>query len=103
MEKHQSILDLLKRLESTIVDFSHLKIVDFWDGDLCAIGLQKGNKLVYISTYLYLHLAKCRFDFDFEILNKEVDKLDVIREARNVSEVELIKEIATFFELSSGL
>ena len=45
------IIQIVKYIQ---VNFSQdfFKIVDYWDGDLCAIGLQHEDKLIYISTYL---------------------------------------------------
>ncbi|WP_307449611.1 MULTISPECIES: hypothetical protein [Chryseobacterium] len=43
------ICDLLVRISGeALPDYS---IVDFWEADLTAIGIQTGGKLVYISTY----------------------------------------------------
>jgi hypothetical protein len=53
MEKDKTIIELIERLKFK-VNFALLEIVDNWEVDLCAIGLKKGNKLVYISTFNYV-------------------------------------------------
>lgn len=36
----------------SIEDFSEYEIVDYWDADTTAIGLKKGNILIYIYQHL---------------------------------------------------
>lgn len=53
MKKDRSIIDFLKDLEKTI-DKEEYKIVDYWDGDLCAIGIENPinpGTMIYISTF----------------------------------------------------
>ena len=69
MEKDKTIIKLLQRLKLTI-DFTSLEIVDYWEIDLCAIGIRKGNKLVYISTFNYVEDDEVRYDFDLEIIDE---------------------------------
>jgi hypothetical protein len=84
MEKDKSLLDLLDKLRS-VFDFNLIEIIDHWEGDLCAIGLKRGNKLVYINTFT-------PYDFDLELLVPHtVDYYNVIKEGRGVSEELLIK------------
>ncbi len=52
MEKDKSNFKLLERLSSELK--GSFEIVNFWDADLCAIGILGGssnNRLVYISTF----------------------------------------------------
>lgn len=46
MKKDQTVVDLIQWLKEKI-DF---ELTDHWDGDPMAIGLNKGEKLVYAST-----------------------------------------------------
>ena len=49
--KDKSILDLLKKID---LENRGWKIVDYWEGDLCAIGIvavKNSRRLVYVSTY----------------------------------------------------
>jgi hypothetical protein len=99
MEKDESIIELLERLK-LIINFSLLEIVDYWEIDLCAIGLRRGNKLVYISTFNYVENDELRYDFDLERIDENnKENLDVVKEGRNVSEVELVNEIKFFLEI----
>jgi hypothetical protein len=99
MEKEQSIIKFIERLKSQ-VDFNQLEIVDYWEADLCAIGVKRGQKLFYISTYNYINAKTIQYDYDIE----KVDDQDqaytkVIKEGRGVSELKLIEEIKIFLEV----
>lgn len=52
LNKDKSIIQLIHHLENRF-GFGKFIINDFWDGDLCAIGLSDPHKkaLIYISTY----------------------------------------------------
>ncbi|WP_313982616.1 hypothetical protein [Xanthocytophaga flavus] len=101
MQKDKSILELMKKLDPQLKANS-LKIVDYWEADLCAIGLKKENRLIYISTYNYLNNDNMRYDFDLELLiNTNTPKSQIIKEGRAVSETELITEICSF--LANGV
>lgn len=90
MEKDKTIFNLINRLRSTI-DFHQIEIIDHWKADLCAIGLKRGNKLVYINTFNLVHTG---YDFDLELLDPHtVDYYNVIKEGRGVTEEILISEI----------
>ncbi|MDJ1471702.1 hypothetical protein [Xanthocytophaga flava] len=101
MQKDKSILELMKKLDSHLKANS-LKIVDYWKADLCAIGLRKENRLIYISTYNYLNNDNMRYDFDLELLiNTNTPKSQIIKEGRAVNETKLITEICSF--LANGV
>lgn len=96
MEKDITILDFIERLRLKI-NFNAIKIVDFWESDLCSIGIMKENKLIYISTFNYVNDKKLMYDFDLEILDKDDnEKINVVKEGRNIGEEELIHEIKVF-------
>ena len=91
--KDITIENFLKNLKNTL-DTSQVEVIDLWEADTCAIGIKKKNKLIYISTYNYFENEPIRYDFDFEIINK--NKLEVIKEGRGVTEKELLDEIIFF-------
>ena len=94
--KHESILDLIERLK-LIIDFNGVKLIDYWEAELCAIGLNNGNNMVYISTWAYIEEETLMYDFDLEILEeKQRDTINVVKKGRNVSEAELVDEIRVF-------
>jgi hypothetical protein len=98
MEKDKTILDLLKRLRS-VINFDLLQIVDYWEADLCAIGIKRGKKLIYISTYNYLN-KPLRVDYDLEILdNLDESNFKLVKEARQASEDELAIDIKGFLNV----
>ena len=99
MEKHKTLVAILKKLESRS-DFQKVEFVDNWDGDLCAIGFKRGIRLVYLSSWNFADGITKGYDYDFELLNEnESDKLNVLKEARDVSEDELIADIKAFLEI----
>jgi hypothetical protein len=98
INKDKSISNLIERLK-LIINLSLVQIVDYWEADLCAIGLKKDNKLIYISTYSY-DISNIKYDYDLEIINEEEeDNINVVKEVRSVSEDELMKEIKIFLEV----
>lgn len=99
MKKDITILNFIERLK-LIVNFTLLKVVDYWEADLCAIGLMRGNKLVYISTFNYAENEEVMYDFDLEIIDEnDKENFCVIKVCRNVTEDELVNEIKHFLEV----
>ena len=96
--KDITIENFLKNLKNAL-DTSQVEVIDLWEADTCAIGIKKENKMIYISTYNYLENEPIRYDFDFEIINK--NKLEVIKERRGVTEKELLNEINIFLGLKN--
>ena len=95
--KDTTIIMFITKLK-TIISFDSIEIVDYWDADICAIGLKKDNKLVYISTYNYVNDKIIRYDFDFEIVDGINNKTtSIVKNGINISETELIAEIKLFF------
>lgn len=99
LTKDKTIFELLEKLKLQ-TNFEKTEIIDYWDGDLCAIGIKNGIRMVYINTF---HLYENRidgYDYDLEILNEqEPDNLNVIKEGRFVTEAVLITEIKAFLEI----
>ncbi len=65
MEKDPSILQLLVRLSVELKN--DFEAVDFWDGDLCAVGILRRNtniRLVYISTF---NLSPDQYYYECEV------------------------------------
>ena len=96
--KDITIEKFLKNLKNAL-DTSQVEVIDLWEADTCAIGIKKENKMIYISTYNYLENEPIRYDFDFEIINK--NKLEVIKERGGVTERELLDEINIFLGLKN--
>ncbi|MDP3146606.1 MAG: hypothetical protein Q8N66_14450 [Bacteroidota bacterium] len=97
MRKDITIENLIKKLKQKM-SIDDLEIVDYWDADLCAIGLKKGNKLIYINTFNSLP-SRPVYDYDLEILTNKIDKFQVIKKARRVTEEEIIKAVKEFFDI----
>ena len=89
-----------------IVLKKHLKdfeVVDYWELDLCAIGVKKNNKLVYISNFNFIEKKELKYDYDFEIVNpKTKEEINVIKEFRDKLEIELLSDIKLFFRTSKS-
>jgi hypothetical protein len=99
MKKDKSLIALLDKLRSK-ADFDKVEFVDNWDGDLCAIGFKRGNRLVYLSSWNFSDGISEGYDYDFELLNENPsDKLNVLKEARSISEEELIADIKKFLDI----
>lgn len=96
MEKDVSVVDFITIIKADR-QFSAIEIVDYWEADLCAIGLKKNNRLVYISTFNYVNESFVKYDFDFEILNeRNSGEMRNVKKGRGITEIELIKEIKGF-------
>ena len=96
--KDITIENFLKNLKNAL-DTSQVEVIDLWEADTCAIGIKRENKMIYISTYNYIENESIRYDFDFEIINK--NKLEVIKERGGVTERELLDEINIFLGLKN--
>lgn len=75
--KNTEINELLVKLNKEILQ--DYNIVDFWEADTTAIGIQIGNNLMYISTFNYNKTHKYnviieKYDSG-EILEKEKESL----------------------------
>ena len=99
MEKDITIQKLIERLK-LIINFDLIEVVDYWEADLCAIGLIRENKVVYISTFNYSENEDLMYDFDLEIIDEDDKrKFKIVRVGRNVSEAELVSEIKLFLDV----
>jgi hypothetical protein len=98
MNKHKTIVALLDKI-SLSVNLDLVEIVDYWNADLCAIGIRKENRLVYISNYNYLNEKQIKFDYDFELIAEGDKKGTIIKENRNVSDDELITDMKKFLDI----
>lgn len=75
---------LLKLRQELLKDYS---ILDFWDADITAIGIQIGKKLIYISTFNYNKTEK------YNIIVEEYDTGKVIEEEKEISYNDLVEAI----------
>lgn len=99
LTKDKTIFDLLERLKLQ-TKFEKIEIIDHWDGDLCAIGLKKGIRMVYVNTFNITDDRTDGYDFDLELLNEQQpDELNVLKEGRHVTEEELIAVIKMFLDI----
>lgn len=99
INKHTSIIALIDKIRLS-VNLDLVEIVDYWNADLCAIGIRKENKLIYISSYNFHNEKKIKFDYDLELIEEtENNKGIVIKEGRNVNDDELITELKKFLEI----
>jgi hypothetical protein len=95
MEKDKTITDFVDRLH-VAADTTLVQFVDYWDGDLCAIGIRRGDRLVYICTFN----RENDYYYELEILDdNEIDKMTVLQEGDGVSEKVLISIIKEFLSI----
>ncbi len=94
MQKDKTIISFLERVKEV---FEH-EIVDYWDADICAIGLKKNDQLAYISTYDHVELDPIKYDCDLELIDESnKNGINVVKQMRGIKEDELISEIRSFF------
>jgi hypothetical protein len=98
MTKDKSIIELIEKLKLR-VNFNQIEIVDYWDADLCAIGLKRQDRLVYLSTWNFADGIYDGYDYDFELYDEQQPDKNVLKEARNVKEEECIADIAKFLDV----
>lgn len=85
----------------TYIEENETKIVDYWEGDLCAIGLKKDNKVVYISTYNFRFYKpdKMKYYVDFEMIDiNTLETLEVVKNLDKIDEENLLNDVVSFFK-----
>lgn len=87
--KTTEINNLLNQLSRE--NFFGYEIVDYWDGDTTALGLQKENIVVYISTF---HYPKSNY---YDIIIEEFETGKILKSGENKSYGELIHDLQSFF------
>jgi hypothetical protein len=93
MEKDLTIIRLLVRLRK-VLDQRPVEVIDYWDGDLCAIGLERDGKLVYINTRPYINDPVVRYDYDLEVrTGTAVDDWKVVKSEFGASEEDLVRDL----------
>jgi hypothetical protein len=95
MKKDKSIIDLISKVK-LYSNIDSLNIIDYWEGDLFAIGFTKGNKLVYISTFDNFSETIQKYYYEFEILTNQIDVYSVVKTGDGVTFPELITEMKSF-------
>ncbi|QBA22964.1 hypothetical protein EU348_17980 [Chryseobacterium indologenes] len=73
-------------------DFSGYEFVDYWDADTTALGLKKGNVLIYISAYNY---SKTN---GYDVIIEESETGTILRSEYGRSYNELINDIQSFLK-----
>jgi hypothetical protein len=95
VEKDESITDFISRLEME-ADCTLVQFVDYWDSDLCAIGIKRENRLVYVSTFN----GKDNYYYELELFDDiEVDKFTVLQQGDGVAENVLISIIKEYLKI----
>ncbi|TZF96059.1 hypothetical protein FW781_11535 [Chryseobacterium panacisoli] len=86
--KTTEINNLLEQLSQE--KFFGYELVDYWDGDTTALGLQKGNIVIYISA----------FDFPktghYDVIIEESETGKILKSGENKSYDELIHGLHLF-------
>ncbi len=81
--KNAEISELLVKLNTELLQ--DYKIVDFWEADTTAIGIQIGNNLIYISTFNYERTHK------YNVIVENYDTGEIIEEEKEIMYNELIE------------
>jgi hypothetical protein len=75
------------------------EFIDFWEGDLFAIGLKKQEKVIYISTYGFDSQEDMKYYVEFELIdNTSLETLEVVKQLDGISLENLIQEIKDFIK-----
>lgn len=85
----------------TYIEENKIKIVDYWEGDLFAIGLKKNNKVVYISTWDFRFNDPGKMDYyiEFETIDiNTLETLEVVKNLDKINEENLLNEVVSFFK-----
>ncbi|MFS4471810.1 hypothetical protein [Chryseobacterium sp. T20] len=88
--KCTDINNLLEKL--SLEDLSGYEFVDYWDADTTALGLKKGNVLIYISAYDYYKTNS------YDIIIEELETGAILKSEDNRSYDELINDIQFFLK-----
>ena len=97
MEKDKTIVAFLERVQQ-VPGFEWVEVVDYWKADLCAIGLSKGDRLVYICTYPYFDQEATLYDYDLEVVIG-VDEWGVVGHIEGSNELELMAAVRMHLEV----
>lgn len=100
MEKDSTIIGLRKKLHTTL-DFTSIEEVNHWDGDLCATGFQKGDRLIYISTFNYREHQPVKYYCEVEQIDSSGMKVSTLKSEEAVSFGKLVEIIWSTFDLPS--
>ncbi|MGV2452821.1 UNVERIFIED_CONTAM: hypothetical protein POZ17_21645 [Ralstonia mannitolilytica] len=73
-------------------DFSGYEFVDYWDADTTALGLKKGNVLIYISAYDYFKTN------GYDVIIEESETGTILRSEYERSYNELLNDIQSFLK-----
>lgn len=93
MKKDPSINYIVQKIKNE-PEFKGVKIVDYWESDLCAIGFRKNGILVYVSTYNSLIDKNKVYDMVVECFNRKNENVEI----KAVSEEKLLEKLAAIFD-----
>jgi hypothetical protein len=75
------------------------KVTDFWNADNCALGFQKGEKLIYVSTWKFKDYSdsgiKCYTEFEL-IDEVTFETKQSIKKIECIAIDDFINEVKTF-------
>ena len=90
LRKDQALLEMLSRAN---LQARGWETVDYWDADLCAIGIrsqQCPGRLVYVSTF---NKSPGLFDYECEGPGREGNPYTTVKSGKDASLDELLKAI----------
>lgn len=99
MEKDNTIIELIEKLFTELID--KLEICDYWDGDLCSIGIKSVNsdtKLIYVST---CGEQENKYYYECEVADNgytnDSGNFSVVKKGDNTDYIELVNVIKEHF------
>lgn len=96
--KDPTIVVLREKLRAAI-DLSAVVEVNYWDGDLCATGFRKGDRLIYISTFNHCKAPVVKYDYELERLDASGHTTSVMATGTDILFDTLVEVIRTGLQL----
>jgi len=94
IKKQKEIIELVNLVNYTFGNDAPT-INDHWETDLCAIGLQKNDKLIYIAAY-----AHNDYFYECELLVDDPDVIYIAQDTENnVSKERILEVISDYFRI----
>ncbi len=97
--KEESILTIYNAIIHEL-GIDYFEKIDYWDGDNCAIGFKREEKIIYISTWNFRNLdaTLMRYYAEFEIIDViSLETLETKKILNAATKDELVAEVVLFY------
>lgn len=97
IRKDRTIRELLSVIKER-TPITDANLVNYWDGDLFAIGIQIKDRLIYILTFNHRNKHTQLYDYEVERTDTNGETMELLKEASGVSQEEIIGMIRSLTE-----